>query len=89
MRVFPEFEEFVAAAHQGNLVPVCAERLADLLTPVGAYLRVAAHLERPFLLESAEGGESVGRFSFIGGDPFLEVLGDAEGIVLRQPGKPY
>ncbi len=86
MRVFPEFEEFVVAAQQGNLVPVCAERLADLLTPVGAYLRVAAHLERPFLLESAEGGESVGRFSFIGGDPFLEVLGDAEGIVLRQPG---
>ena len=87
MRVFPEFEEFVAVARQGNLVPVCAERLADLLTPVGAYLRVAAHLERPFLLESAEGGESVGRFSFIGGDPFLEVLGDAEGIVLRQPGR--
>ena len=85
MRIFPDFDEFVAAARQGNLVPVCAEQLADLLTPVGAYLRVASHLERPFLLESAEGGESVGRFSFIGGDPFLEVLGDAEGIVLRQP----
>jgi anthranilate synthase component 1 len=87
MKVFPEFVEFAAAARHGNLVPVCAERLADLLTPVGAYLRVAAHLQRPFLLESAEGGERVGRFSFIGGDPFLEVFGDAEGIFLQEPGQ--
>jgi anthranilate synthase component 1 len=80
LRVFPEFPEFAALAKRGNLVPVCAERLADLLTPVSAYLRVAARLRRPFLLESAEGGEHVGRYSFLGGDPFLEVEGDAAGI---------
>jgi anthranilate synthase component 1 len=80
LRVFPEFEEFAAAAERGNFVPVCAERLADLLTPVSAYLRVAPRLRRPFLLESAEGGEHIGRYSFLGGDPFLEVEGDAEGI---------
>jgi anthranilate synthase component 1 len=43
--------------------------LADLMTPVTAYLRVAARKERAFLLESVEGGEKVGRYSFIGIDP--------------------
>ncbi len=81
LRVFPEFEEFAAAARRGNFVPVCAERLADLLTPVGAYLRVVGRLRRPFLLESAERGENIGRYSFLGGDPFLEVEGSAAGLV--------
>jgi len=81
LRVFPDFPEFAAAAKRGNFVPVCAERLADLLTPVSAYLRVAGRLRRPFLLESAEGGEHIGRYSFLGGDPFLEVEGDASGLV--------
>jgi len=80
LRVFPGFPEFAAAAKQGNFVPVCAERLADLLTPVSAYLHVAGRLRRPFLLESAEGGEHIGRYSFIGGDPFLEVEGDRDGV---------
>lgn len=43
--------------------------LADLLTPVSAYLRVAGDSPRSFLLESVEGGEKVGRYSFIGVDP--------------------
>jgi len=43
--------------------------LADLLTPVSAFLRVAGSSERAFLLESVEGGEKIGRFSFIGVDP--------------------
>ena len=60
---------------------MCAERLADLLTPVGAYLRVVGRLRRPFLLESAERGENIGRYSFLGGDPFLEVEGSAAGLV--------
>lgn len=43
--------------------------LADLLTPVSAYLRVAADSDRAFLLESVEGGEQIARYSFIGVDP--------------------
>jgi anthranilate synthase component 1 len=85
LRVFPDFTDFAAAAKQGNFVPVCAERLADLLTPVSAYLRVAGRLRRPFLLESAEGGEHIGRYSFLGGDPFLEVEGDADGVRVVDP----
>ena len=85
LSVFPDFEGFAEAAKHGNLVPVCAERLADLLTPVSAYLRVASRLRRPFLLESAEGGEHIGRYSFLGGEPFMEVEGDADGILIRDP----
>ncbi len=49
--------------------------LADLLTPVSAYLRVAGNAESAFLLESAEGGERVGRYSFIGVDPYRSFEG--------------
>ena len=43
--------------------------LADLLTPVSAFMRVSRGTERAFLLESVEGGEKMGRYSFIGVDP--------------------
>ncbi|TDI13150.1 MAG: anthranilate synthase component I, partial [Acidobacteria bacterium] len=43
--------------------------LADMLTPVSAFLRVSRGTERAFLLESVEGGEKMGRYSFIGVDP--------------------
>ena len=43
--------------------------LADLLTPVSAFLRVSRGAERAFLLESVEGAEQIGRYSFIGVDP--------------------
>ncbi|MPZ18581.1 MAG: anthranilate synthase component I [Luteitalea sp.] len=65
------FEEFVDLARRGTFVPVCRERLADLLTPVSAFLRVAEHADYAFLLESVEGGEQVARYSFLGKDPFV------------------
>ena len=43
--------------------------LADMLTPVSAYLRVAGESSSAFLLESVEGGERIARYSFIGIDP--------------------
>jgi anthranilate synthase component 1 len=79
----PDFEAFCELAEEHGLVPVYAEQLGDLLTPVAAALRLADHVRRPFLLESADGGESVGRYSYLGGDPFLELVGDAAGITLR------
>ncbi len=81
----PDFESFCELAADAPLVPVCTERLGDLLTPVAAALRVFGHVRRPFLLESADGGENIGRYSYLGGDPFLELSGDAEGITVRRP----
>ncbi len=77
------FEQFAAAAKRGSMVPVCGQRLGDLLTPVSAALRLFPTWRRPFLLESAEGGEHIGRYSYLGGDPFLEVNGSRDGLRLR------
>src|SRR2546427_1687173 len=65
------FEEFAAEARRGNVVPVVRSVLADLQTPVGAFLRIAGDASHAFLLESIEGGERVARYSFIGADPFM------------------
>ena len=64
-------EEFKELASRGTFVPVCKEIIADLLTPVSAFLKIAEHSDYAFLLESVEGGEHVGRYSFLGKDPFL------------------
>ncbi len=69
------FEEFVDLAKRATFVPVCKELVADLLTPVSAFLKVAEHSDYAFLLESVEGGEHVGRYSFLGKDPFLILRG--------------
>src|SRR3979490_3614026 len=65
------FEEFKELARRGTFVPVCKEMVADLLAPCSAFLKIAEHADYAFLLESVEGGEHVGRYSFLGKDPFL------------------
>jgi anthranilate synthase component 1 len=65
------FDEFKDLARRGTFVPVCKEIVADLLTPVSAFLKIAEHSDYAFLFESVEGGEHVGRYSFLGKDPFL------------------
>src|SRR6186997_2800520 len=65
------FEEFRELAQRGTFVPVYKEIVADLLTPVSAFLKIAEHSDYAFLLESVEGGEQIARYSFLGKDPFL------------------
>jgi anthranilate synthase component 1 len=65
----PDFKTFTKLAKQGNLVPVYETYTADLLTPVGAYLRIARDAKYSFLLESVEGGETIGRYTFTGVNP--------------------
>jgi len=65
------FEQFVELAQRGTFVPVCKEIMADLLTPVSAFIKIAEHSDYAYLLESVEGGEQVARYSFLGKDPFL------------------
>jgi anthranilate synthase component 1 len=80
------FEEFSALAAKGTFVPVCREIMADLLTPVSAFLKIAEHSDYAFLLESVEGGEQVGRYSFLGKDPFLVVRGRDNEVKIEQAG---
>jgi anthranilate synthase component I len=65
----PDFKTFRKLAQQGNLVPVYETYTADLLTPVGAHLRIARDAKYSFLLESVEGGENIARYTFTGANP--------------------
>ena len=65
------FEDFKELARRGTFVPVVKEMVADLLTPVSAFLKIAEHADYAFLLESVEGGEHMGRYSFLGKNPFM------------------
>jgi len=75
--IFPDFSHFCALAQQGNFVPVYQEWVADLETPVSAWYKVCAGQPYSFLLESVEGGENLGRYSFLGCEPLwvLETRG--------------
>ena len=75
----PSLEEVKSLAGQGNLVPVYQSINADLETPVSAYFKVARG-PYSFLLESVSGGERLGRYSFIGTDPYH--------VVKTGPGQP-
>ena len=80
------FEEFAEETRRGNVVPVVRAVLADLQTPVGAFLRVAGRASHAFLLESVEGGERVARYSFLGSDPELIIRGRGDSTVVERRG---
>ena len=67
------FEQFEVLAKSATFVPVCREVIADTLTPVSAFLRVAGNSDRSFLFESVVGGERLARYSFLGKDPLLTI----------------
>ncbi|MCL2925964.1 MAG: anthranilate synthase component I [Trichodesmium sp. MAG_R04] len=95
--IFPDFSQFSQLAKQGNFVPVYEEWIADLDTPVSAWYRVCTDQPYSFLLESVEGGEKIGRYSFLGCDPLwiLEARGDRttqtyrDGTVKNFEGDPF
>ncbi|MEW6307288.1 MAG: anthranilate synthase component I, partial [Verrucomicrobiota bacterium] len=64
----PSKDEFLKLAQQGNLIPVTRRILADFETPLSAYRKIRGQGES-FLLESVEGGEHLGRYSFVGCNP--------------------
>ena len=80
------FDEFVELAKRATFVPVVKEVVADLLTPVSAFLKIAEHSDYAFLLESVEGGEHVGRYSFLGKDPFLILRGRGGETLIERAG---
>ncbi len=75
-RITPStYEEFLTLAAGGTVVPLVKTVMADLLTPVSAYLRIERGSPQAFLLESVEGGEKIARYSFLGCVPHLIVRG--------------
>ncbi|MCA9482793.1 MAG: anthranilate synthase component I [Nitrospina sp.] len=84
--LFPTLEEFKEKAKQGNLVPVCREIIADLDTPVSAYMKIGQG-EYTFLLESVEGGEKWARYCFLGCDPSIVVRTRGRQVTIETNGE--
>jgi len=95
--IFPDFTQFSALAEQGNFIPVYQEWIADLETPVSAWYKICAGQPYSFLLESVEGGETIGRYSFLGCDPVWVLAAKGEsttqshrnGSVKEWQGNPF
>jgi len=83
----PTLEQAKGLASQGNLVPIYREVPADLETPVSAFLKVARG-KYSFLLESVEGGERFGRYSFIGTEPYRVLRNGSHAERNEEPGDP-
>ncbi len=71
---FPARSEFLRLARTHTLVPLYRPLTADVETPVTAFLRLAADEPECFMLESVEGGENVGRYTFIGIQPYRKMV---------------
>ena len=93
----PTYDEFKRLAQAGNLIPIVREVLADLETPVSAFLKLregwdntsstrSATRTPSFLLESVEGGENVARYSFLGVGAKLEIITKDSLATIRENG---
>jgi anthranilate synthase component 1 len=77
------YEDFLKLAVEGTVVPVVKRVMADLLTPVAAYLKIERLSPYSFLLESVEGGEKVARYSFLGFNPQTVVRSQAGKVIIE------
>src|SRR4051794_8599653 len=78
----PNFREFANLSRSSTLIPVSKSVSADLLTPVSAFLAFAAAEPYAFLLESVEHGEKIGRYTFLGANPYMRVSADKNGVMI-------
>jgi anthranilate synthase component I len=83
----PDLKEFCRLAQEATLVPLARTVAADLRTPVSAFLNIAADEPNAFLLESVEGGEKVGRYTFLGANPYMVVRARGTSIAIDRDGK--
>src|SRR5271163_2365986 len=82
----PTLDEFLKLAGQGNVIPVTRRLLADIETPLSAYRKIRGPGES-FLFESVEGGEHLGRYSFVGCNPRAIVRQTASRVEVLENGK--
>ena len=84
--IAPDRETFRALAREGNLIALTRRLMSDQLTPVLAYRRLVLPDERTapsFLFESVEGGTSIGRYSFLGAQPIVEVIAAGHRVTIE------
>src|SRR5579863_3225041 len=81
----PDYKEFSRLARESTLVPVVKSVMADLLTPVSAFLAISRGEKDAFLLESVERGEQIGRYTFLGARPYMQfrAQGNGDAVVVE------
>src|SRR6202035_4019211 len=84
--LFPSRSEFKELAEKGNLIPIYTEFVADYETPIAVFEKIDNGF-RSFLLESAEGNDHVGRYSFLGSDPRIYFEARGRHIVIEENGQ--
>jgi len=82
--ITPTKTEFLSRAREGNLIPVVCNLAADLETPISAFLKLQGAGDS-YLLESVEGGEKLGRYSFIGTAPRIRLRAYDRRVEIDQP----
>jgi len=83
----PDFKTFCKLAQKGSIIPVYREIIADLETPVSTFKKLAGGQKYSYLLESVEGGERWGRYSFISWLPKLLFCSKGGSFSVSEPGK--
>jgi anthranilate synthase component 1 len=84
--ITPSCEQIESYAKDYSVVPVCREIYADIITPISLLRKLSAVSSRYYLLESVEGGEKWGRYSFLGYDPILRATCDNGAVTVEQDG---
>ncbi len=82
----PTREEFRCVAMPGSLVPVHRDIVADLETPVSAYMKLSKNQQYAFLLESVEKADTIGRYSFLGANPSIVFKSKGRDITITRGG---
>jgi anthranilate synthase component 1 len=80
----PDYKEFSRLARESTLVPVVKSVMADLLTPVSAFLAISRGEKNSFLLESVERGEQIGQYTFLGARPYMQLRTRGHGVFVEK-----
>lgn len=82
--MYPDCNEILRLTPEYDIIPICREIYADVITPITLLRKIAAISKRYYLLESIEGGEKWGRYSFLGFDPLMRVSCSCGKVVIEQ-----
>ncbi len=85
--MYPDCDKILKMAPDYDIIPVCREIYADVITPITLLRKLAAVSQRYYLLESVEGGEKWGRYSFLGFDPVMRVKCNCGKVTIEKDGE--
>ncbi len=86
MEIRPNSDQITELAKEYDIIPICKEIYADVITPISLLRKIAQRSKRYFLLESIEGGEKWGRYSFLGYNPVVRISCKNHIVTLEEHG---